>query len=155
MTRIDYPAPRARVVASPSSWIEGEALRQLQATADLPGVRWAVGMPDLHPGKGHPIGAAVLADGVVYPHLVGGDIGCGMAVFQTDLRARGASPERLAKRLRDVEGPHEEAAAWLEARGLAQDFVSSLGTIGGGNHFAELQAVDAIDDDEAVRALGV
>jgi len=146
---------RTRVVASSSSWIEGEATRQLHATSQLPGVRWAVGMPDLHPGKGHPIGAAILADGVVYPHLVGGDIGCGMAVFQTDLRARGASPERLAKRLRDLEGPCDEAPAWLEARGLAQDFASSLGTIGGGNHFAELQAVDAIDDEDALRALGV
>jgi hypothetical protein len=35
---------RTRIVASSSSWIEGEAGRQLRATAALPGVRWAVGL---------------------------------------------------------------------------------------------------------------
>lgn len=34
-----------------------------------------VGMPDLHPGKGCPIGAACASDGIIYPHLVGNDVG--------------------------------------------------------------------------------
>ena len=148
---------RARIVASSSSWIEGEASRQLRATASLEGVRWAVGLPDLHPGKGHPIGAAILTDGIVYPHLVGGDIGCGMALFQTRSRASRANPERLARRLRNLDGPWAgDAAGWLTLHGVARSsFLSSLGTIGGGNHFAELQAVEEVADADALERLGV
>ena len=148
---------RTRIVASPSSWIEGEAERQLRVTAALPGVRWAVGLPDLHPGKGHPIGAAILADEVVYPHLVGGDIGCGMALFQTDARADRASPARLAKRLRGLEGPWAgEGKEWLAMRSVRRpSFVESLGTIGGGNHFAELQTVEYVADPAMLHMLGV
>src|SRR5688572_3269338 len=74
-----------RLFASAQSWIEGEAVRQLYATAKLDGMRRAVGFPDLHPGKGTPVGAAFVTEGVIYPHLIGGDIGCGMALFKTDL----------------------------------------------------------------------
>jgi release factor H-coupled RctB family protein len=148
---------RARIVASPSSWIEGEAERQLRATAELPGAVWAVGMPDLHPGKGHPIGAAVLTDGVVYPHLVGGDIGCGMALFRTDAAARKANADKLAKRLRGLEGPWDgDRAEWLSRHGVAEPaFAESLGTIGGGNHFAEIQRLEEVVDSEAVHTLGL
>ena len=51
-----------RVVASSATWIEGDAVRQLEQTAELAGVRSAVGLPDLHPGKGAPIGAAYAID---------------------------------------------------------------------------------------------
>jgi release factor H-coupled RctB family protein len=148
---------RTRIVASPSSWIEGEAARQLRDTAALPGVRWAVGLPDLHPGKGCPIGAAVLADGVVYPHLVGGDIGCGMALFQTGLGVSKARGGRLAKRLQGIEGTWAgDGEAWLAAHGVSDvSFAASVGTIGGGNHFAELQAVEALFEPEKVRGFGV
>jgi hypothetical protein len=30
---------------------------------------------DLHPGKGFPIGSANASEGIIYPHLVGTDIG--------------------------------------------------------------------------------
>ncbi|BCU07968.1 hypothetical protein [Allochromatium tepidum] len=50
------PIITPRVIASPSSRIEGEAIRQLEQTARLPGMRAAVGLPDLHPGKGYPTG---------------------------------------------------------------------------------------------------
>ena len=50
-----------RVVASEKTWIEGNALQQLEMTAQLKGVQRAVGMPDLHAGKGCPIGAAFLS----------------------------------------------------------------------------------------------
>lgn len=43
---------QVRLFASTQSWIEGEGVRQLYATAKLDGVRCAVGFPDLHPGKG-------------------------------------------------------------------------------------------------------
>ena len=40
-----------RLIASPGAWIEGEAVRQLYATANLEGMQVGVGFPDLHPGK--------------------------------------------------------------------------------------------------------
>ena len=39
---------QVRLFASSKSWIEGETVRQLYATAKLDGVRQAVGFPDLH-----------------------------------------------------------------------------------------------------------
>ena len=40
-----------RLLASSKNWIEGAAEQQLKKTAALPGVRAAVGQPDLHPGQ--------------------------------------------------------------------------------------------------------
>ena len=75
--------PRIRIIASAKSWIVGDAEARLTHAAKLPGVVFAVGMPDLHPGKGIPIGVAIISNGVVYPELAGNDIGCGMALWQT------------------------------------------------------------------------
>jgi release factor H-coupled RctB family protein len=146
-----------RVIASATSWIEGEAVRQLERTAALEGVRMAVGLPDLHAGKGHPIGAVFGTEGLIYPFLVGGDIGCGMALFSTDLSARKPKRDRWTTKLRGLDGPWEgDAGAYLAERGLApSDFDGSLGTIGGGNHFAELQSIDAILDEPVAAALNL
>ncbi len=54
-----------RLFASSKSWIEGEAVRQLYAMARLPDVRRVVGFPDLHPGKGAPVGAAIVTEGMI------------------------------------------------------------------------------------------
>src|SRR5215471_9779438 len=83
-------AAAVRLYASARSWIEGEALRQFCAAAQLEGVRLAAGFPDLHPGEGSPVGAAFVTEGLIYPHLIGGDIGCGMALFKTDLPRQSA-----------------------------------------------------------------
>ena len=53
-----------RLFASPKSWVEGEAVSQLYATTKLDGMRQAVGFPDLHPGKGSPVGAAFVTNTV-------------------------------------------------------------------------------------------
>ncbi len=137
-----------RLFASNQSWIEGEAVRQLYATAKLDGMRRAVGFPDLHPGKGSPVGAAFVTDGVIYPHLIGGDIGCGMALFRTDLVRRDAKLDRWAKLPFNLEHPWDESVGdFLAARGLeSSEFDGALGTIGGGNHFAELQTVEKVLD---------
>lgn len=135
-----------RLIASQRNWIEGAAVQQLEKTAALPGMRLAVGLPDLHPGKGSPIGAAFAVDGWLYPSLVGSDIGCGIAVWKTDLPARAGKREAWADRLRDLEGPWGgDAAAFLASRGVEPcGFEHSLGTIGSGNHFAELQMIDGM-----------
>lgn len=142
------PPASVHLFASSQSWIEGEAVRQLYATAKLDGVTRAVGFPDLHPGKGSPVGAAFVTDGVIYPHLIGGDIGCGMALFKTDLLQRKVKLDRIASQRFDLEHSWDESVAdFLTARDLeSTEFDSALGTIGGGNHFAELQAVEKVLD---------
>ncbi len=64
-------------IASDDLWIESLAIQQLHTTANLPNMQRVVGMPDLHPGRGYPIGAAFFSVGRFYPALVGNDIGCG------------------------------------------------------------------------------
>ena len=88
------------VFASPASWIESDAVAQCHQVAALDGMRHVAAMPDLHPGKGAPIGAA-MASTVLYPFLVGSDIGCGIAVFPIKLKR--AVPERLAARFPDLD----------------------------------------------------
>ncbi|MET0401910.1 MAG: RNA ligase RtcB family protein [Cystobacter sp.] len=151
---MNTPLPRVRVIASPQSWVEGEALRQLEAAARLPGMRAAVGLPDLHPGKGAPVGAAFTSEGLFYPFLVGNDIGCGMGLWALELPARKAKPERWSTRL-ELEGPWDgDARALLESEGVAPSgFEASLGTVGGGNHFAELQRVEAVHEPKTFQAL--
>jgi release factor H-coupled RctB family protein len=94
-----------RLFASSNSWVEGEALRQLYATAALDGMRLAAGFPDLHPGKGSPVGAAFVTEGLIYPYLIGGDIGSGMALFKTDLVQRDIKLNRWADLRFDLEHP--------------------------------------------------
>ncbi|WP_295461115.1 RNA ligase RtcB family protein [uncultured Thiodictyon sp.] len=148
--------PSYQLIASDQSWIEGEALRQLEQTAALPGMRQAVGLPDLHPGKGYPIGAAFLCE-QIYPALIGNDIGCGMGLWQTDLPRRKFKPERAAERLQGLEDPWDgELSDWRTDYGLeptAGD--AALGTIGGGNHFAEVQWVETVMDPAALATLGI
>jgi len=146
-----------RLFASSRNWIEGEAVRQLCATARLPGVTLAVGLPDLHPGKGGPIGAAFVTSGVIYPYLIGGDIGCGMALFSTGLLRRKAKLDRWSELRFDLEHPWEgDAHERLASAGLCtMQFVESFGTLGGGNHFAELQAIEKVEDKSAFEKLGL
>jgi len=58
---------------TPSTWIEGGALHQLERVAALPGIVRVAGFPDLHSDKGGPVGAAMLSAGEFYPYLIGSD----------------------------------------------------------------------------------
>jgi RNA-splicing ligase RtcB len=57
------------------------AVSQLEHASQLQGCIFAIGMPDLHAGKGIPIGAVIMTEeSVAYPpQLVYSDIGCGMS----------------------------------------------------------------------------
>ncbi len=134
-----------RLLASQKNWIEGSAVQQLERTAALPGMRLAVGLPDLHPGKVSPIGAAFVVEGWVYPALVGNDIGCGIGLWRTGLSSKSIKREAWADRLRNLDGPWDgDPIAFLGTRGIEPSgFEHSLGTIGSGNHFAELQVVES------------
>lgn len=144
-------------IASDELWSEGLAIQQLHTTANLPGMHRVVGMPDLHPGRGYPIGAAFFSLGRFYPALVGNDIGCGMALWRTDIVSRKYNADKFEKRLAALDDIAEDS--WLEehvAENLMQHpWRSALGSIGGGNHFAELQQVDQVFNSERFDLAGL
>ncbi|MBZ7723215.1 RNA ligase RtcB family protein, partial [Klebsiella oxytoca] len=138
-------------------WIEGLAIQQLHTTANLPHMQRVVGMPDLHPGRGYPIGAAFFSLGHLYPALVGNDIGCGMALWQTDILARKYNADKFEKKLSAMGDVAQ--ASWLDEHLpenlLTHPWRSALGSIGGGNHFAELQQVEQVVDNDRFQQAGL
>jgi len=145
------------LIATDDTWIEGKAIQQLETTARLPGMQRVAGMPDLHPGRGYPIGAAFFSTGRLYPALVGNDIGCGMALWRTDIATAKLNLDKLEKRLSNLDGPLDDDWSERIARFALPPcgHEHSLGTIGGGNHFAELQQLDQLYDETAVETLGL
>lgn len=144
------------IIASSDSWVEGEAIRQLEETSKLKGIKRAVGLPDLHPGKGIPIGASFLSEGIIYPHLVGNDIGCGMGLWTTDLLVRKFKLDKVVKKLTGFEEPYDAPLRELvDTTEIDVESDYTLGTIGGGNHFAEFQKVDKVFDEKHFEALGL
>jgi len=94
----------ARVLAGPDVWLESRAVDQLARIAALPACRCAVGLPDLHPGRGIPIGAVFEFEGEVRPRLVGGDAGCGVRLMA--LKTLKYKGDALLRRLADaMQGP--------------------------------------------------
>ncbi|MEG2076996.1 MAG: RtcB family protein, partial [Victivallaceae bacterium] len=111
---------------------------------------------------GMPIGGVVAARDAVIPSAVGVDIGCGMVAVETGVPAerlqsmqlRRAIQERLKELIPVGEGgAFAELQAWdgfeayLEHNGRVADFPNTLdrrnlGTLGGGNHFIEIQQSD-------------
>jgi release factor H-coupled RctB family protein len=152
---VDSRAP-VHLFASSRSWIEGKALQQLEQVAALPGIQAVAGMPDLHPGKYGPVGCAILADRL-YPQFVGSDIGCGMSLFRLDIPARKLRLDKLAARLAPLDTPWEgDAMGAIGEAGIAPTgFEAALGSIGGGNHFCEVQAIEAIAEPEAAARAGL
>jgi release factor H-coupled RctB family protein len=142
---------KIQLFATKSVWLEQNALDQLQVAAALPDVVQVAGFSDLHAGKGSPIGVALATTQTIYPHVIGNDVGCGMALFTSDLEARSCKPERVMRQLDQFESfadiPLEEAGRENED--------ASLGTIGGGNHFAELTMVDCVQDEAIFQELAL
>jgi release factor H-coupled RctB family protein len=141
-----------------TSWIEGESIRQLERVAALPGMLRVAGFPDLHPGKGGPVGAAMLAEGILYPYLIGSDVGCGMMLCSTDFDSAKARPEKWAKKLKGLEEPlsEEEIQGYqVDSNAVPAEMRLSLGTIGHGNHFAEFLKIKDLYDEVSLRFLGL
>ncbi|MCJ1254312.1 hypothetical protein MMC24_002127 [Lignoscripta atroalba] len=140
--------------------IDPLSITQVETTArTLPGIIHAVAQPDLHPGTKFPIGAVFVSEGWIHPPLIGGDIGCGMAWYKTKLSAaqvEGDKGRKVAEKLRGVEGPwrtQENRVMWLSdysssggetSASAGEEWDAALGTIGAGNHFAELQVVEEV-----------
>lgn len=150
------------------------ALKQLRHASELEGCCFAIGMPDLHPGRGIPIGAVVLTrEDIAYPQLVDNDIGCGTSFVQTNLATGGwktAKLQKLANSIRSIDGPHgtvddmrrlcSQPLSWAHHTfgplpKLQDCHYQNLGTVGGGNHFAELQEFHQILDADAIRQHGI
>ena len=138
-----------KIITSEKNWLEQTAINQLNGLAALPGIVKVVGLPDLHAGKS-PVGAVAVTERMIYPQLIGGDIGCGMGLYSTGIERRKFKLGRWVTKLNNIReladipavNPYEEPSP-----------IYDLGTIGGGNHFAEFQMVEKMYDQEACAAL--
>jgi tRNA-splicing ligase RtcB len=99
-----------------------------------------------------PIGGVMATEGVVVPNAVGVDIGCGMLAMKTSLRelswwAREAIIEEIRQRVPVGFKSFSKNQLGLPTPSINLPVVNreiskahkSLGTLGGGNHFIELQ----------------
>lgn len=165
---------RVSIIASERLWLEDAAIQQAKTTAQLEGMQRVVGLPDLHPGRGYPVGAAFFSTGRFYPALVGNDIGCGMGLWQMNIVAGKAKLDKIDKQIGNLDDVIDDderdalerrdpslaqqmadLAARLTEAGLDPSHMRSLGTIGRGNHFAELQVIDKVEDEEALARAGL
>lgn len=146
------------IYSSQKNWLEGDAVTQFKQVSQWQGITAGVGYPDLHPGRGVPVGAAFIAHNMIYPSLIGSDIGCGMTLAMTDLPQHKFKAQRL---FRALDGDPEQKLRETALRHLADmpeqidDPSAMLGTLGHGNHFAEILAVEKIEDEAAALSLGL
>ncbi len=135
--------------------MEEGALAQARNLANLPfAFKHVAIMPDSHQGYGMPIGAVLATHNVVIPNAVGVDIGCGMCALKTGLNE--VSQEQLkkilgvARKLIPVGFKHQSEKQGENLMPAKSDdmfivnrqyeaALSQLGTLGGGNHFIEIQ----------------
>ena len=111
-------------------------------------------MPDSHQGFGMPIGGVLAAEDAIIPNAVGVDIGCGMCSLRTNLTETDQKKLKkimgLARKRIPVGFKHhkqKQELNWMpESDGslpiVEQEYESAqyqVGTLGGGNHFIELQ----------------
>eukprot|EP00347_Sterkiella_histriomuscorum_P008545 403344686 len=156
--------------------IDEESMKQLYSAAKLEGCLFAFGMPDLHPGKGIPIGASVITENIIYPELVDQDIGCGMCFLKTGIQVSKLTMKKLEtikNSLVSIDCPwskneqkyldfFNQEFDWgsnhiskLDVDKLEKKHLQTLGTIGGGNHFAEFQEIVQIIDQESADRIGL
>jgi release factor H-coupled RctB family protein len=133
-------------------YIDPGGLNQLyEAIKKNSGIKKAVVMPDIHEGPGIPIGVCFVTEGVIYPKFIGTDIGCGMTLFSTNLKIRKNTPDQLAKKLKNgLEKLNTDITGEWD-----HNFDDDLGTLGGGNHFAEFLEVDHIENITEFQKLGI
>ena len=130
--------------------------------------KWVCLMPDTHTGMGMPIGGVVAAKGVVIPNAVGVDIGCGMAYVKTSIPVKalketmtgsgnlvqgivgdilrnipvGFAHHKTPMPCYTLDRAMEELSLYeadSELLGQLEAGYFQVGTLGGGNHFIELQ----------------
>lgn len=140
--------------------IEDGAVEQIKHLANLPFAFSHIAiMPDSHQGYGMPIGGVLATKDVIIPNAVGVDIGCGMCAVKTSLTE--LDTETLKKIMGEIRKAvpvgfekHNEAlhSGYLPSYKFDTDDKTcpivyqewenarkSIGTLGGGNHFIEIQ----------------
>ncbi|MDR2970617.1 MAG: RtcB family protein [Bacteroidales bacterium] len=144
---------------------EAGALKQAYNLANLPfAFSHICLMPDTHEGYGMPIGGVMATDNVIVPNAVGVDIGCGMCAVRTNIKADSLERKQITQIMSGIRelvplgfDHHKERQ---EESLMPQDYnidnlvivkrqylaaLKQLGTLGGGNHFIELQRSDEGD----------
>lgn len=151
------------------SQLEENCLEQAYHLSQLPFLhKWVCLMPDTHAGKGMPIGGVIATKDVVIPNAVGVDIGCGMDFIPTNIRVEEIreiqtgngtliqaiignimreiplNTERYkvpqeSKVLDRAKMEMERYKEDIELLALIDDGYYQIGSLGGGNHFIELQ----------------
>ena len=132
------------------------ARKQLQMICNHPSAEGSIirVMPDVHPGKVGTIGLTMTVGDSILPSLVGVDIGCGMTMAR--VKTKGLQFQQLdsvirdevpvGPRIRNKEHKYAEKIDLSELRCAkainARKAELSIGTLGGGNHFIE------VDKDE-------
>lgn len=162
----------SKSLVSWASILDEKTREQAITTAKLPFIYPHIAlMPDAHLGKGATVGSVIPSLGAVIPAAVGVDIGCGMIAVRTQFtladlpddratvreaieRAIPLSPGRYNKKVAATAEPRIAELTALAERAdfdpaqYAGNWRLQLGTLGGGNHFAEL----SIDSDQRVWA---
>jgi tRNA-splicing ligase RtcB len=148
--------------------IEDGAKKQIVNLSRLPFLFKQVAiMPDVHSGYGMPIGGVIATHGVIIPNAVGVDIGCGMAFTMTDTDTDIIDNEKktvIVKAIMKnipVGFAHRQTDGIMSAELLdKREYLmlknhpilnnacfpadlKQVGTLGGGNHFIELQRDEA------------
>ena len=134
-----------------TSNIEEEAVNQINTLVNIPVFSEAKVriMPDVHAGAGCVIGFTANLGDKVIPNIVGVDIGCGM--LAVELGNIDIDLERLDRVIHQVVpagmNVHKITTCHFPLEGLKcysaianknEYFQQSIGTLGGGNHFVEL-----------------
>jgi tRNA-splicing ligase RtcB (3'-phosphate/5'-hydroxy nucleic acid ligase) len=137
--------------------VEEGTMQQVRNMANLPfAFRHVALMPDAHEGYGMPIGGVLATDGAIIPNAVGVDIGCGMCAVKTSLRnietrelkkimsgIRRLVPLGFNHHNHKQDISHMPDSKQIFSGGIVdQEFENAreqVGTLGGGNHFIEVQ----------------
>lgn len=140
--------------------VEETAMEQITNLASLPFLFHHLAiMPDVHAGMGMPIGGVLATVDAVIPNAVGVDIGCGMCAVKSNWKVADIDKDVLRNTI--MSGIREAIPVGFAHHDKAQDeqFMPSgydissmtvvseeyesaktqIGTLGGGNHFIELQ----------------
>ena len=140
--------------------VEETAMRQIENLTTLPFLFHHLAiMPDVHAGMGMPIGGVLACKNAVIPNAVGVDIGCGMCAVKTNWKVADITADVLRKQI--MRGIRKRIPLGMEHHKEAQDekylptghdidkmevvkrrqiaITKEVGTLGGGNHFIELQ----------------
>ena len=139
-----------------ASVIEPVAIDQIQRMCDCEFTQGSAIriMPDVHAGKGCTIGTTMTINGKVVPNIVGVDIGCGMYTVKLsnasiDFAAVDEAAHFIPSGKHTWEGRQEpfdlEALRCFRALKETRRLQRSLGTLGGGNHFIEIDRSDKGD----------